>query len=49
VVADPGERQIGQHLVPLVQLVEFDRVARAAMTALGLIITPFERPVVPDV
>ena len=28
VVADPGERQVGEHIVVLVQAVEFDRVAR---------------------
>ena len=49
VVADPGKRQIGEHAVIFVQPSNAT-VSRAALTALAAFsITPFERPVVPDV
>jgi hypothetical protein len=50
VIADPGERQIGEHAVVLGQLVEGDGVLRRCTACLSAVsITPFERPVVPEV
>ena len=50
VVADPGERQIGQHLVLLGQLVEGDRVARRRRCSRSAdSTTPLGWPVVPEV
>ena len=50
VVSDPGERQIGEHFVPLGKAVEGDGVARGGDRALAAqTTTPFERPVVPEV
>ena len=48
-VADPGERQIGEHFVAVGQIVEGDGVARGGDAALAASTTPFERPVVPEV
>jgi hypothetical protein len=48
-IADPGQRQIGEHLVAVGQIVEGDRVAGGAMQRSPLSTTPFERPVVPEV
>ena len=49
-VADPGDRQIGDDLVVLVELVEVAAdVAAAAITCSMVSITPFGRPVVPEV
>ncbi len=51
VVADPGERQIGEHARRLsVRLVEGDGVAGGVDAARRRTAsTPFERPVVPEV
>ena len=49
-VADPGERQIGEHLVAIGQIVEGDGVARRRDAALAAdSTTPLDRPVVPEV
>ena len=48
-VADPGERQIGEHFVAVGQLVEGDGSRAAAIERSPLSTTPFERPVVPEV
>ncbi len=48
-IADPGERQIGERDVVLVEMVERHGVGAAAIERSLVSTTPFETPVVPDV
>ena len=49
VVADPGERQIGERHVVFSQLVESNRIGRGTNRASFVSTTPLDVPVVPDV
>ena len=48
-IADPGERQIGEHLVVLVKSIERIGLRAETIVFSQVSTTPLERPVVPEV